>query len=116
YRWLAMFEQASTLWRFWRNSAPRPYARIVTEYASLIQHCTADHQTMITAANAEHLIERDGWLQVYRTMDAFEAALAEAADFHDRFGVTFERLDSAALHVMEPHLSERAIGAIHWTN
>lgn len=116
YRWAAMFEQASTLWKFWRYSAPKPFAAILSEYASLIEHCTDDHQAMITAADAEHLIKRDGWLQVYRTLKAFEADLEEAADFRDRFGVTFERLDNAALHAMEPHLSQQAIGAIHWAN
>lgn len=116
YRWMAMLEEVNPLWKFWRYSAPRPFARIVTEYASLIEHCTADHQTMIEAADADALIRRDGWLQVYRTLAAFERDLAEAADFRDRFGVTFERLDSAALHEAEPFLSEQAIGAIHWTN
>lgn len=116
YRWAAMFEQASTLWKFWRYSASKPFDAIIAEYASLIEHCTADHQTMITASNAEHLVQREGWLQVYRTMKRFEADLLEAAEFHDRFGVMFQRLDRAALHAMEPYLSEQAIGAIHWRN
>lgn len=116
YRLAAMLEQTSTLWKFWRYSAAQPYAAIVAEYASLIAHCTADHQAMITAADAEHLVERDGWLQVYRTPKVFEADLAEAAELRARFGVTFERLDSTALHAMEPYLSAQAIGAIHWTN
>lgn len=116
YRWMAMLEEAGTLWKFWRYSAPRPYAQIVSEYASLIRHCTADHQTMIDAARAEQLIERDGWLQVYRTSRLFETDFAEAADFRDRFGVTFERLDKDALHDMEPYLSDHVVGAIHWTN
>lgn len=116
YQWLAMLEEAGTLWQFWRYSAPGPFARIIPEYASLIEHCTADHQTLIEAAGADALIRRNGWLQVYRSDKALAAGLKEAADYRDHFGVTFDQLDSAALHALEPHLSSRAVAAIHWTN
>lgn len=116
YRWGAMVEEVSPLWQYWRYSAPRSFAQIVPEYASLIEHCTADHATLFKAADAEHLISYDGWLQVYRSRDALNQGLAEAQDFHDRFGVTYRGIDQAELHEMEPHLSDRAIGAIHWTN
>ncbi|HET7313026.1 FAD-dependent oxidoreductase [Salinisphaera sp.] len=116
YRTGAMFAEANPLWQYWRYSAPQSFARIVPEYASLIEHCTAEHETMFKAAGAEHLIRRDGWLQVFRSLDIFEAELAEAASLRDRFGVTFERIDAPRLREMEPYLSDRAIGAIHWTN
>ncbi|MGB7755594.1 MAG: FAD-dependent oxidoreductase [Salinisphaera sp.] len=116
YRTGAMFAAANPLWQYWRYSAPKTFARIVPEYASLIEHCTAEHERMFTTANAEHLIRRDGWLQVFRSSDVFDDELANAADFRDRFGVTFERLDAKQLHAMEPSLSAHAIGAIHWTN
>lgn len=116
YRAGTLFSETHPLWQYWRYSAPKPFARIVAEYASLIRHCTSDHETMIKVAGAEHLIRRDGWLQLYRTMAAFEEGLAEAADSRDRFGVTFDRVDVERLHSMEPDLSDRVIGAIHWTN
>jgi len=116
YRAGAMLSEAHPLWQYWRHSAPKSFAQIVPEYASLIEHCTADHEVMFQAAGAEHLIRRDGWLQLYRSNTAFEESLAEAADFRERFGVTFERVDNEHLHRMEPYLSARIIGAIHWTN
>lgn len=116
YRAGAMFAEADPLWQYWRYSAPTSFARIVPEYASLIEHCTEEHERMFTAAGAEHLVRRDGWLQVFRSMDVFEDELALAAKFRDRFGVTFDRIDSARLHEMEPNLGKAAIGAIHWTN
>src|SRR5699024_7774020 len=116
YQWLAMLEEAGTLWKFWRYSAPGSFAHIIPEYASLIEHCTADHQTLIDAAGAEDLIRRNGWLQVYRTEKALATGLQEATDARDHFGVTFDQLDSTALHNLEPHLTDRAIAAIHWTN
>jgi D-amino-acid dehydrogenase len=76
YRTGAMFTEANPLWQYWHYSAPKSFARIVPEYASLIRHCTADHETLFKAAGAEHLIRRDGWLQVFRTMTVFEAGLS----------------------------------------
>lgn len=116
YRLGAMFVEANPLWQYWRYSAPEFFARIVPEYASLIEHCTADHETMFKAANAEHLIGYEGWLQIYRTRKTFEDDLQEAEEFHNRFGVQFKRIDQEELQAMEPYLSEQAIGAIHWTN
>src|SRR5690625_3351638 len=78
YRTKALFNEAHPLWQYWRYSAPKFFARIVSEYASLIEHCTADHETLFQAADAEHLIRRDGWLQLYRTRAAFDESLAEA--------------------------------------
>lgn len=116
YRTSVLFSEAHPLWQYWRYSAPKFLARIVPEYASLIRHCTADHEAMFHAAGAEHLIRKDGWLQLYRTRGALDEGLAEAADFRERFGVTFEELNPGALQRMEPLLSDRVIGAIHWTN
>lgn len=116
YRTGAMFAEASPLWQYWRYSSPTSFARIVPEYASLIEHCTAEHETMFTAAGAEHLIRRDGWLQVFRSENVFEDELVQAAEFRQRFGVTFEQIQAERLRQMEPSLSEHAIGAIHWTN
>lgn len=116
YRTGAMFAEANPLWQYWRYSAPQSFARIVPEYASLIEHCTAEHEAMFTAAKAEHLIRRDGWLQLFRSRDVFETELAQAASFRDRFGVTFDEIDATRLREMEPYLSDRLIGAIHWTN
>ncbi|HEX7381932.1 MAG TPA: FAD-dependent oxidoreductase [Nevskiaceae bacterium] len=118
YRAGAMVSERAALWEYWRKSTPESFAKIVPEYASLIVHCTEDHETMFTAARATELIRRDGWLQLYRSDAAFEAGLAEAADIRSRFGVEFAHIDRQQLHEMEPFLSvpQPIIGAIHWTN
>lgn len=116
YRPAAMFSAAHPLWQYWRHSAPERFARIVPEYASLIQHCTSEHEALFTAARAEHLIRRDGWLQVYRSESAYQDFLVKAAEFRERFGVAFEPIDGPTLHAMEPDLGPAAAYAIHWTN
>lgn len=116
YRTGAMFAEARPLWEYWHYSSPKHFDRIVQEYASLIEHCTAEHEKMFTAAGAENLIRRDGWLEIFRTDKPFEDELARAAELRDRFGVHFERIDAARLHEMESSLTDVAIGAVHWTN
>jgi len=116
YRAGAMFSAAEPLLEYWRNSAPERFARIVPEYASLIVHCTAEHERLFTAAGAETLIRRDGWLEVFRTPSILEAEAARAEDIHQRFGVEYAVLDRAGLSQLEPDLGPAMVGAIHWTN
>lgn len=116
FRPAAMFAEASPLWQYWRYSAPDSFARIVPAYASLIAHSTAEHESLFQAAGAESLIRRDGWLQVFRTPSVYEAFLAKAEEFRERFGVTFQAVGQGTLRDMVPDLSRAAVGAVHWTN
>ncbi|HSP30866.1 MAG TPA: FAD-dependent oxidoreductase, partial [Halomonas sp.] len=58
YRPGGMVNAASSLLRYWMNSAPKAYQKIVPEYASLIQLSLKTHGPMIEAAGAEHLVRR----------------------------------------------------------
>lgn len=116
YRPGAMFREAGPLWQYWRHSAARAWQQIIPEYASLIQHCTQDHDTLIQAADAHHLIRRRGWLQLYRTDAVMQQDLHTAAINHERYGVGFKALDDRQLAELEPDLDQRLVGAIHWTN
>lgn len=114
YRPGGMLESAGPLLQYWRNSAPRRYARIVPEYASLICLSLEAHAPMIEAAGAEALVRREGWLEVYRTPEALAARLRAAEANAERFGVRYRALDGVELAAMEPDLSEDLAGAIHW--
>ncbi len=116
YSTLAMISETGPLLKYWHYSAPDIFARIVTEYAALIMHCTAEHETMARAANAESLIRKDGWLEVFRNYDVFETEQRRAEEIRNRFGVEHKVLDGDGLAGLEPHVSHELIGAIHWTN
>ncbi|GAB2785600.1 FAD-binding oxidoreductase [Halomonas shantousis] len=105
---------AQALFGYWRHSAPRAYARIVPEYASLIALSVDTHAQMIEAAGAEALIHRDGWMEVFRTPTALARRENEAREYRARFGIGFETLDTVALRRCEPDLAAPAIGAVHW--
>ncbi|WP_254277661.1 FAD-binding oxidoreductase [Halomonas sp. 3H] len=115
YRPGGMVSAAGPLLRYWQNSSPSRYARIVPEYASLIALSLDAHAPMIEAAGAESLIRKEGWLEVYRTADGLAERCREAEANAERFGVEYRVLDPAALAAMEPDLAEEPAGAIHWT-
>lgn len=114
YRPAGMINAASPLLSYWHNSSSRLYKKIVPEYASLIQLCLKTHGAMIEAANADHLVRREGWLEIYRTPEELAKRAKVAESERDNFGVQFDVLDREALEAKEPDLGSDIIGAIHW--
>ncbi|MCL7930350.1 NAD(P)/FAD-dependent oxidoreductase [Halomonas llamarensis] len=114
YRPGGMIHAASPLLRYWLNSAPKVYQRIVPEYASLIQLCLDTHAPMIEAAGAESLIKKQGFLELFRSQSSLDKSLKEATENKERFGVAFHHLDRTSLAVKEPDISDEIVGAIHW--
>lgn len=114
YRPAGMINAASPLLSYWHNSSNRLYKKIVPEYASLIQLCLKTHAPMIEAANAGHLVRREGWLEIYRTPEKLAKRVKEAQEARDLYGVQFDVLNRDALVDKEPNLGADIIGAIHW--
>ncbi|MGL6214170.1 NAD(P)/FAD-dependent oxidoreductase [Billgrantia desiderata] len=116
YQWRGVLQFAGPLLGYWRHSAPRRYARIVPEYASLISLSTQEHAPMIEAAGAGELIGKEGWLEVHRSQAELDRRALEAEDSARRFGVTYDVLDGRGLAHKEPALGDGLAGAVHWTN
>ncbi|MDC9822772.1 FAD-dependent oxidoreductase [Devosia sp. ZB163] len=106
---------APVLGYFW-HSLPPNYRRIVPEYARMILRATDDHARLITAASADDLIARRGFIQAYRDAASLEAAVAEADAENRAFGVPSIALDAAGLAKAEPTLRVPMTGAIHFTS
>ncbi|XQU07305.1 FAD-dependent oxidoreductase [Halomonas sp. LY9] len=114
YRPTGMVNAASPLLSYWHHSSSRLYKKIVPEYASLIQLCLEAHAPMIEASGADHLVRREGWLEIYRTQEKLAKRVKEAEEARELYGVQFTVLDREALSEKEPQLDEKIIGAIHW--
>ncbi|MCG7575313.1 MULTISPECIES: FAD-dependent oxidoreductase [unclassified Halomonas] len=114
YRPAGMVNAASPLLSYWHHSSSRLYKKIVPEYASLIQLCLDAHGPMIEAAKADHLVRKEGWLEIYRTQAKLDKRIQEAKEARELYGVEFAVLNRAALSVKEPQLGDDIIGAIHW--
>lgn len=116
YRWPAVFRYHQALLQYWRYSAPSSVQKIEKEWKTLIEHCTSEHQKMITVAGAEDLIRKDGWIEMHRTQDKFQTAIAGAKEALQQ-GVEHTVLTIEALKALEPNGNfDGFIGAIHWLN
>lgn len=82
----------------------------------LIQEATKDHGTLIAAANAEHLIRRDGYRDAYRSQSGIENGRLHAERLSTQYGVGFRILDGRELATEEPNLRIQMAGAVHWTD
>ncbi|SMQ85624.1 D-amino-acid dehydrogenase [Devosia lucknowensis] len=118
YEPLALPKLAPPLLRYWWESSPEHYRKVVQSYAPLIGRSIVTHSDLIEAAGpeAEKLISRYGWHLAFRSPDKLEKEVGKAQGDHDQFGIGFEVLDWPALKAVEPNLIGGLAGAIHWTD
>jgi D-amino-acid dehydrogenase len=118
YEPLALPRLAPPLLRYWWESSPDHYRKVVESYAPLIGRSIITHSDLITAAGkeAESLISRYGWHLAFRSAERLEKEARKAQGDHDQFGIGFKVLDWPALKQAEPNLLGGLAGAIHWTD
>lgn len=110
----AMWRLWPSLFQYWKNSAPTHYAGIAQAYSKLIEHCISEHAFWIGQAGAQELVRKDGWLQVYRTHQAFDAASVKATALAHWHGLGCAVLDTVHLAAAQPALQKPLAGAVHW--
>jgi len=113
YAWSYLPKIAPWLYQFWRHSSPQKLALAAQAMRPLIEHSVAEHDVMIRAANLQHLRREQGWIEIFRSQQAFTAAKAEIADL-DAYQLSYDILDIQALQEREPALNASLAGAIHW--
>lgn len=113
---LALPRFAPALARYWWESAPNHYKRIVKSYAPLIARSIDEHADFIAAAGVEDLIVKKGWLLAYRTDKALGEALENARMDFELYGINHRVVESSQLASLEPHLKIKMAGAVHWTD
>lgn len=112
----SLAEHFAPLLAYWRHSAPARYQRAASAYSEIIAQSGSAHAPLIAAAGAENLIERRGYLAMFRSERAFDAARAEAERLTARWGVPLVALSTDALCASEPGLRYRPAGSIHYTD
>lgn len=109
----AMPRLAPDLLRYWWHSAPRRYEAIAADYARLIDLAGPAHEEMLDAAGCRRLVEKRGWIKFYRSADAMRKGAADAKG-REAAGIRHRVLDDAELYALEPSLTAKTAGAIHW--
>jgi len=116
YHLAALPRIAPFLARYWWNSRPENYLRIVRDYAPLIAASISEHAPLIEKAGAGHLIEKKGWYQLYRDAAMRDEAFGKAEWMSREFGVRHEKLTGPEMVRREPGLGVPLEGALHWTD
>lgn len=116
YHLAALPALAPALWSYFRASRTDRHREIARSYAPLIRRATADHQPLIAASDADHLIRRDGFYQILRSQTAFDRAATKARRIEATYGVGLEMLSGVDLQRREPALRRAFAGAVHWTD
>ncbi|CAB3856033.1 D-amino acid dehydrogenase 1 [Achromobacter denitrificans] len=104
---------APWLLRYWWHSAPRRLARAAEAMLPLIERCVAEHDALKDEAGISHLFRRNGWIDGARSEAGLARAVAEAEALAP-YGLSYRVLDRQALAALEPSLSARMAGAVHW--
>ncbi|MGF9693319.1 FAD-binding oxidoreductase [Rhizobium sp. 0TCS1.26] len=116
YHARALPSVARFLSRYWWNSNVSRHKVIARAYAPLIEHSIAEHAALVEAADAGHLIRKEGWTEIFRTNAKRDGELREAGRLQQDYGLSFEALDARQLADREPHLSGDFVGGLRWND
>ena len=110
--WSALPKIAPWLFHYWRASTPARVAATARAMRPLIERCILEHEPLLEAAGVMGLVRRTGYLRVYRSARALDAALAKDAADREVYGVNFRALDRAQVAALEPHLTDTLAGGV----
>ena len=99
--------------RYFLASSPERAQRSAMAELPLIQRSLIEHEALISEANVPELLQRSGWIKLYRS----NATLANAVRDLERakqYGVTGAVLDASGIAAREPHLTGDFAGAVHF--
>ena len=115
YHLSALPRIAPWLFRYWQNATSERIERSARALAPLMARCVDEHEALIAEAGgaARALVRQNGWIRCLRTEESLREKIAEARRF-DQYGIDYAVLTGAQLRELEPHVSEKIIGAIHF--
>src|SRR6516164_11238592 len=115
YHLAALPRIAPWLFRYWQNGTSERIERSARALAPLMAQCVQEHDALIAEAGdaAGALVQHKGWIRCLRTEESLHQAIANARRL-DKYGVDYGVLTGAQLRDLEPHLSDKIIGAVHF--
>ena len=115
YHLSALPRLAPWMFHYWQNATPERIERSAQALAPLMAQCVGEHDALIAEAGdaARALVRHEGWIRCLRTEKSLRQAIANARRL-DKYGVDYAVLTGAQLRELEPHLSDKIIGAIHF--
>ena len=105
---------APALLRYFQASTQARKLATGAVMAPLMAAAASEHLKLARDAGAEALLRQGGWIKAYRSERGRDLAHGEAEELAP-FGIRPAFLDRAALTALEPHVGEKAIGGVHYT-
>ena len=105
-------KMARWLFQYWRESSPERLKTATNAMLPLIEASVREHDTLVAQSGSERLIRSQGWIEVFRSSSAFDAAVRRLPGLQ-HFKLSYDILDAAALRQREPSLGD-VVGGIHW--
>ncbi|KPA73238.1 D-amino-acid dehydrogenase [Leptomonas pyrrhocoris] len=103
YNIFALPQNLYAIYLYWRNSSPSLYGKNCKEFASLIVHCTDEHEAMIKASHSEKLVRKLGFLELFRMKSI--PAVQDIVEEQRSKGVTVDLLTTDDIKEKEPSLN-----------
>ncbi|MGO9391570.1 NAD(P)/FAD-dependent oxidoreductase [Rhodoblastus sp.] len=103
---------APWLARYWWESSPERAKAHALAALPLIENCLAEHEKLMAAAGAQHLLSKSGWLKLFRSEETFEPG-REAARKIEPFGLKTAFYNAQQLREIEPSL-QGGFGVVHY--
>lgn len=113
YHITALPRIAPWLFRYWRASTPEGKAASARAMMPLIERCITEHEALMHAAGVTAMMRPTGYVKAFRSEEKLVTEIAESEAERAEYGVNFRPLDKAALAVLEPHVRDRFVGAVH---
>ena len=113
-RYGALPSIAPAIWGYFRASTQPRKVATGKVMAPLMAAAAAEHLKLAEDAGASALLRSGGWIKAYRSARGRETAQREAEELRP-FGVKPILLDRAALSALEPHVGDKAIGGVHYS-
>ena len=114
-RYGALPHIAPSIWRYYAASTAAGKNATARAMAPLLARASAEHLEFAREAGAEALLRRGGWIKAFRSARGQDMASKEAEELKP-YGIAPKFLDRAALIALEPHLSEKAVGGVHYAD
>ncbi len=110
--WRALPQIAPWLYRYWRASTPQMLAATSRAARPLIERCIAEHEALMAESGILGMLRRTGYLRLYRSARALEAARRQDKADRTAYGVKSEPVDARKVSELEPHLRGPNAGGV----
>lgn len=94
---------APWLWRYFLNSAQRNVEHTARAALPLIERCLIEHEALMAASGAGHLLRKVGWIQLFSSERRRRDAVHHA-EVAREFGLRADMLDADGVRRLEPNI------------